>query len=133
VPNGVSASNHKDSLAIKFEDFDGFSKSSTKRPIDYKVGVSSIFISPESSNYLNDLEARLLSFGNKLILNMNGFDVYQSKFNDEKMMLSIINLNKKINIRFAAGKLIREKYDKEIYLSKLITEISAITNKCTKE
>lgn len=133
VPNGVFASNHKDSLTIKFEDFDDFSKSSVKRPIDYKIGVSSIFISPKSSDDLNKLRARLIDVGEVLIFNYDGFEIYKSKVSDDKTSLKIINIEDTISISFYSGKLLREKYEKNTYLEKLITEISEITNTCKKE
>lgn len=133
VPNGVSAVNHKDSLTIKFEDFDDFSNAAVKHPIDYKVGVSSVFITPESSASLESKKTRLLSFGDSMLFNIDGFEVYESKLHDERMMLSIINIERSIGIRFATGKLIREKYDRETYLTKIITEISDITNNCTND
>ena len=133
LPNGVFAVNHKDWLTIKFEDFDDFSNTSVKHPIDFKVGVSSVFITPESSASLASKKVRLLNFGYSLIFNIDGFEVYGSKLHDEQMKLFIINIERSINIRFATGKLIRDKYDRETYLTKVITEISAITNNCTKD
>ena len=133
IPNGVTVYKTQGEIEIQFEDFEDFSPPAIKHHVDYKVGVSSVFIRPESSDDLNELKLRLLNVGETLIFSINGFDVYKSKVSDDKTSLKIINVEKAISANFYSGKLLREKYKKDIYLKKLITEISAITHNCTKE
>jgi hypothetical protein len=133
VPNGVFASDHKDSLTIKFEDFNDFSNDSVKHPINFKVGVSSVFIRPESSEGLVKLKLRLLEVGESLIFTMKGFEVFKSKLGDDSASLKIFNIDKKISLEFYSGKLLRDKYKQDMFLTKLITEISTITQYCSEE
>ncbi len=133
IPNGVTVYKNQGEIVIEFEDFDSFSNSSNKHHNNLKVGVSSIFIRPESSISLINKKARLLSLGDNITLNLDGYEVIESKIGDRKSSVTIINIEKSIGIRFFPGKKIYEKYERNSYLTKLITEISAITQNCTKE
>lgn len=142
VPNGVFAVNHNDEISIEFEDFDSFSNSSIKHLNNLKVGVSSVFIRPESISSLAEKKIRLINLKSKYIKSHSGFEYFLSDFGGERDKLngmSIINIDKSIGIRFFAGKKIIAEYEKDGVLNtnelldRLATEISAITHNCTKE
>lgn len=154
VPNGVSAVNHNNDMTITFEDFNDFSDSSVKYPIDYKVGVSSVFIYPLNSDELIARKKRFLELGMKQILSeevvrFHGFESFDMPFgvkdnfggNYRKHLGSLYfySTNKSMSFRFFAGKKLLDEYevdgviDAEALLSKLLNEVNNISRECTNE
>lgn len=154
VPNGVFASNHNSDMSIDFEDFNDFSDSSVKYPIDYKVGVSSVFIYPLNSDELIAQKKKLLELGleqilSKDIVRLHGFesfhlpiganDNFGENYREQLRGLYFYSKDKSMSFRFFAGKKLLDEYevggviDADALLSKLLSEINSISRECTNK